>query len=272
MKETPAIVRSVHDSELRAINALEERIVEAEDDADGKLWEQAAKVVAELDRGMSQRALAKQWINARTGEPYSYTHVQTVVRIFTDKYTCQPRPRFRDAYNEIANASKPHVSQNAGEQEWYTPADYIAAARAVMGGIDLDPASTKDANVVVGATKFYTAKDDGLSKPWTGRVWLNPPYASSLIGPFCERLVEAFAGGDVGQACALVNNATETQWFHGLGTVSAAICFPLGRVHFWHSAREAAAPLQGQAVLYLGKRGATFRQKFAPFGLVVVRG
>jgi len=167
----------------------------------------------------------------------------------------------------MLSPSRPHVSQNSGDNEWYTPAEYIRAARAVMGGIDLDPASTGEANDVVGAAQFFTDKQDGFKQEWAGRVWMNPPYASGVIDRFAQKLVGAVQDGDITEACVLVNNATETRWFQHMLTEAEAVCFPAGRVKFWHP-RKVAVPLQGQAVMYFGANADKFSECFANFGVV----
>jgi phage N-6-adenine-methyltransferase len=168
--------------------------------------------------------------------------------------------------HDVGARIRPHVAHNAGNNEWYTPAEYIQAAATVLGGIDLDPASTADANAVVGAAQFYTAQDNGLDRPWRGRIWLNPPYAVELIGLFAAKLVRHVKAGDVASAIVLVNNATETAWFHELAGAASAICFPRGRIKFWAPDGRIAQPLQGQALIYLGNDADAFQNAFTQFG------
>jgi phage N-6-adenine-methyltransferase len=163
-----------------------------------------------------------------------------------------------------------HRAQGTGEIEWYTPAEYVAAARAVMGGIDLDPASSEIANRNVGAAVYFDADKDGLAQQWGGRVWMNPPYAQPAIMNFVAKLAAEVEAGRVEQAIALTHNYTDTAWFHLAASGAAAICFTRGRVGFLSPSGEKAAPTQGQAFFYFGEGVVAFAAEFRRFGLIVV--
>lgn len=159
-------------------------------------------------------------------------------------------------------------SEEYDGDEWYTPTEYVEAARKVLGRIGLDPASCPTAQGVVRAEKYYTKDDDGLLLPWRGTVFLNPPYSYPLVEQFTKRAVDLYRQGTIEAAIILTNNCTDAGWFHNIATSSGAFCFTRGRVQFWRDNQERFATRQGQVFFYLGPDVATFRATFAQFGMV----
>lgn len=174
----------------------------------------------------------------------------------------------REALARGVNQTVKHVL-SSDSNEWYTPAEYVEAARKVMGGIDLDPASNQEANAdVVKARKYYTEETDGLSQAWGGRVWLNPPYAD--IGPqFVAKLIEAYNAGHVAEAVLLVNPRTDTAWFQPL--FDFTLCFTNGRIKFWKADGSAESPTTGSVFVYLGPNRDRFAEVFSQFGAILER-
>lgn len=162
---------------------------------------------------------------------------------------------------------RPHVINNSGNNEWYTPSFIIEAARKSMNGIDLDPASCEMANATVKAEKYYTVEENGLEQNWFGNVWLNPPYSSELIGKFVDKTVSE--RHNYSQAIVLVNNSTETGWFIKLVSIASAICFPQRRVKYYTPVQGVpGSPLQGQAIVYIGDNIDTFSKEFESIGWI----
>jgi hypothetical protein len=174
---------------------------------------------------------------------------------------------------EPLSATKAGVTRNTrgtGEEEWHTPQDYVDAARAVLGAIDVDPASSEQAQQTVRAARYFTKESDGLAQDWTGRVWLNPPHAPPLIADFSDKLVAQVVCGNVIAAITLTHNDTDAAWFQKLALYAKAICFTRGRVCFVSPDGTLAEPKQGQAFFYFGDEIATFVDVFKDIGCVVI--
>jgi len=154
--------------------------------------------------------------------------------------------------------------------EWYTPAEYIDAARRTMGSIDLDPATCEMAQTIVQADVYLTKMDNGLGAKWLREnVWLNPPYSNSQT--WIDKLLREVDGVFVKQAIVLVNNATETAWFQSLLARSTVVCFPGRRLQFWRHDHSNVGARQGQAIFYIGPNGAAFIAEFKQFGTLMRR-
>lgn len=158
--------------------------------------------------------------------------------------------------------------------EWYTPSKYIEAARLVMGGIDLDPASCELANRIVKASHYYTQEDNGLLQRWYGRIWLNPPYGHTQGGvsmshqrAFAEKLLREYAAGTFEQAILLSLGNPNSVWFQPF--FEFLLCFCRGHIDFYRpdgSTGTFGFPL---AFAYLGPNEARFIEVFSKFGRIV---
>jgi len=109
----------------------------------------------------------------------------------------------------------------ATTHDWLTPPEILNA----LGIFDLDPCSSEHQPWAT-ACHHLTIRDDGLSKPWVGRVWCNPPY-----GPFASKWLERCA--DHGNAIAFVFARTETAMFQDhVWPKADGLLFLRGRVQF----------------------------------------
>ena len=156
----------------------------------------------------------------------------------------------------------PMFTSNTGD--WYTPPEIVEAVRELFGIIDLDPCSNSHEAPNVPALVHFTREDDGLSRPWSGRVYLNPPYGKG-IGPWIEKVREEYEAGRVTAAVVLVKAATDTRWFRLLSERYPR-CEVAGRLKF--SGCKAPAPFPS-VLFYLGDEVQRFADVFGRFGVLV---
>lgn len=64
--------------------------------------------------------------------------------------------------------------------------------------------------------RYFDEADDALSKKWSGRVWMNPPYGR-VIGDWVRYAYEQVQCGNADIVVALVPMRSETKWFHDYG-------------------------------------------------------
>lgn len=148
--------------------------------------------------------------------------------------------------------------KNGGHDEWLTPPEILRA----LGPFDLDPCAPV-ARPWPTAAQHYTVHDNGLAKPWTGRVWCNPPFGREAAR-WLERL------RDHGNGIALVPARTETRMFYGaVWGHCDGVLFLRGRPHF-HYVDGTRAPFNSGAPIALIAYGARNLEALQQSGLGAV--
>jgi DNA N-6-adenine-methyltransferase (Dam)/ASCH domain len=180
------------------------------------------------------------------------------------------------SHTPIDAASCPEETNRKGKSKpsdrCYTPPNIIELIVRVLGAIDLDPCA--DDGKHVPALLHYTAADDGLSKPWHGRVFFNPPY--SCPGKWVAWFLQEYAAGRATEAIALLPAATDTNWMFPI-LKAQPVCFWKGRIKFldenYQPMRSGAR--QSHVLVYWGDafggrshRVQLFKEVFDEYGVV----
>lgn len=234
------------------INAAHEACVQATANAVRYAIECGALLLqakAELEHGEFG-----QWVAGNCS--LTWRHAQNYMKMARNAKRVSHLPSVRQALNV-------HFSSESAE--WYTPPAVIERVVTCLRSIDLDPCSNSASEPAVPAALHFTQEDDGLTRLWAGRVYMNPPYGRE-IDDWANKLCSEYAAGNVTEAIALIPARVDTDWFRRFR--DAAVCFIDGRLKF--SGHENSAPFPS-AVVYLGERVNAFCAAFADIGDIWVR-
>lgn len=158
--------------------------------------------------------------------------------------------------------------------EWCTPPELLVRARAVLGRIHLDPASSPRAQRVVQAAQFYRKGDGSLRREWAGETWLNPPYSLPLLPQFVRHLLGEYSARRVPSAMVLVpSTRTEQAWCQEL-LAAASACWIRGRLAFWleHPRLRITGNPRGSLLAYLGPHVHRFVDVCGDLGVITPPG
>lgn len=140
-----------------------------------------------------------------------------------------------------------HENSIGESDEWYTP-KYIFDQLDIT--FDLDVASPSYDHWVP-ALKVYTQVEDGLVSPWTGTVWMNPPFGGrNGQVPWLEKFIRH------GDGIGLVAARTSAGRFHDCIPRMDAIFFPRGKTKFVKpDGTVGKSPGTGIVIFAKGERG-----------------
>lgn len=139
------------------------------------------------------------------------------------------------------------VMFSSKNNEWSTPPSFFNEVNKEFN-FNLDPCSTDENHK---CDKYYTIKDDGLSKDWSGHnVWCNPPYGRN-IGKWVEKCYREGCKDNT-LVVLLIPARTDTKYFHDYILHRAEIRFIPGRLKFGNS--NNSAPFPSMLVIFRGAK------------------
>lgn len=136
-----------------------------------------------------------------------------------------------------------HTGNCSISETWTTPKAFLEPLYTIFGTFDLDPCSpTSNRRIApVKARVHYTEDDDGLSLPWFGTIFLNPPYGRSLKN-WTAKAKSEVEKGNAEVVVALLPARPDTIYWHKDIAGSASVFFLKGRLKFGNADLPAPFP------------------------------
>jgi len=159
------------------------------------------------------------------------------------------------------------VTRKRSNNDLCTPAPIIDRVVKWLGPIDLDPCSNEWS--LVGAAHTYSIDrgEDGLSLPWFGRVWENPPYGRGHLKRWAMCAARHSETG-MAEIISIVPTSTETESF-AIRKSYADVRIDLStRVKY--GGGKHGSGMFGSTIFYSGQRPYLFAHAFADCGEIII--
>lgn len=130
--------------------------------------------------------------------------------------------------------------------EWETPQALFDALDREFS-FTLDPCASDENHK---CPEYYTERDNGLMHPWSGSVFMNPPYGSH-IKHWVEKAYLESRRSEVDVVVRLIPSRTDTRYWHDFIMKASEIRLIKGRVRF--SGKD-PAPFPSAIVIFNGSQ------------------
>jgi hypothetical protein len=168
------------------------------------------------------------------------------------------------------------VLTSENTNKWFTPLWVIDLVRAVLPDIDLDPCTEEIPQKWINATRYYTEATNGLTRPWFGHMFINPPFdqTEKWLGKFYIDTEMDFRQKEntIKDSMILVNSNLGYKWYEKLWRKYPVCCFEK-RIAFADETGyidPSKTAKRGQTMAYYGNDVSRFIRVFSQYGRVIL--
>jgi len=174
-----------------------------------------------------------------------------------------------DSEQNLHHGPMMQAEQDPAKNEYATPPEVWRPLADAVDGFDLDPCSGAESTPI--ADTRFTKDDDGLTQPWHGDVFVNPPWSSngdaSAKNQWLTKCRNEAKTESVDSVVTLIPSDTSAGWFHEHILAAELVCFyGPGRLSFQGADRN---PSFGLLLAAYGDKAESYREVLQSFGAVI---